>query len=114
VLKNHIMKKRIAGSLIFVIGLAMSAGIASAQYPPSTTTTTATDVGAGGEERGDGAAPGTGTGGTGTGAAVGGSGLPRTGTDADVPAKLGIGLVALGGIAVLTVRKRRQSPASAS
>ncbi len=40
--------------------------------------------------------------------------LARTGSDSDVPAKLGVGLVALGALIVLTVRRRHDETVPSS
>ena len=145
------MKKYLAGTVIAGSALAaavsLSSGIASAQYPVTTTTTaapatttstvapatttstsptgntlapatTSTTVdrtageGANRPPSGGGATGGTPTGGATQGSTAGR--LVRTGADADVPIKIGVSLIAAGGLAVLTVRRRRQDSTVAS
>jgi LPXTG-motif cell wall-anchored protein len=61
---------------------------------------------------GSGSGAGSGSGGSAQRSSAGG--LPRTGSDNDMQVKLGIGLVAAGGLAVLAVRRRREDVALSS
>jgi len=102
------MRKLLLAAVVFVMATLAAAGPAFAQYgpPPS-------GVGAGsGTQGGAGAAgagaAGAGTGASGTGTGTGSGGLAFTGSDLiELLLRVGIVLVAVGGIVLLLSRRRR-------
>jgi hypothetical protein len=106
------MRKLLLAAVVCVMASLAAATPAFAQYGPTPSSVaggSATQGGAGGTGTGaSGTGVGTGAGAAGTGTGTGGSGLAFTGSDlVELLLRVGIVLVAIGGIVLLLSRRRR-------